>query len=121
MKRIGSLPATVIRYLTKTWNATIWQHDEDGGGGHLTDFEGLLNSPRLVIPAGSTWGFWAGLFSSAAEVHVNMDYHPVMGRSLPQYVYHQEGEGRYYGQYKDGQGAGESIVFRFQAHHPTGV
>lgn len=52
---------------------------------------------QLILPV-SSWAFWAGLLSSADEVHVNgPPLHMDMGIENSKYVYHHEKSGKYFG------------------------
>jgi hypothetical protein len=52
----------------------------------------------LVLPL-SSWAFWAGLLSNATEIHVNSPgLHPLMD-NRPQYIYHSDRGGAFFGIY----------------------
>ena len=79
----------------------------------VEDFSALTACPRLVLPPGSTWAFWAGLLSDASEVHVDASSHRLMP-DMPQYVYHDEEKKAYYGKVVMREGSSEpEIEYRY--------
>ena len=60
--------------------------------------------------APSTWAYWAGLLSRAREIHVDTDHSELMGPRRPQYVYHNERLGLYFGRYN---AAGDDVDYKY--------
>jgi hypothetical protein len=95
----------LITFLRADLNATIWNHNEQFDLDPLSgDFVGLVSSPRLMLPPGSTWAFWAGVLSDAHEVHVldvvegsRLIVQRPLGLDMPQYVYHSDKLKSYFG------------------------
>ena len=51
----------------------------------------------MILPV-SSWAFWAGMLSSAEEIHVNgPPLHKSMGLENLHYIYHNEKSGKYFG------------------------
>ncbi len=94
--------AAVIRLLIDRYNATKWPAAPEGSDGVsflLSDLAGLARSKRLVLPV-SSWAFWGGVLSDAAEIHVNAPpHHPLMEYNGKLYVYHDEKARTYFGRF----------------------
>lgn len=52
-----------------------------------------------LILSQSSWAHWAGLLSSATEIHVNAPPVHMLMPQMPQYVYHDEAKQKYFGRY----------------------
>lgn len=110
---VGSV-GQVFRYLRVELGARPWESaEEEETDRMLADFLALTSSPRLILPPGSTWAFWAGLLSEATEVHVDAATHkPMLG--MPRYVYHHEGKQSYFGRLvSDAVTGAPSIEYRY--------
>ena len=85
-------------YLLYVLKGKVWKPDPGYDADSLVaDFVGLATSPRIIVPHGSTWAFWAALLGNASEVHVDASNHQYMGSSMRRYVYHNEETKSYYG------------------------
>ena len=94
--------AQVVRYLKEQHNATKWPSAPDGSDDItylLWDLAGLSHAKRLILPV-SSWAYWGGVFSDAAEIHVNAPpKHSLMEYNGDLYVYHDEKNRLYFGKF----------------------
>lgn len=95
------LVAQVMRLLTVKYNATKWPSAAEGSDDTtflLHDLAGLAQSKKLILPV-SSWAYWAGVLSSATEIHVNAPpKHPLMPE-ISTYVYHDDKAKLYFGKF----------------------
>lgn len=95
--KVTSASEAAILYLRKEHGARLWEARQESEMEQVVaDFFALTACPRLVLPPGSTWAFWAGLLSAAREVHVDAKTHKLLP-GMPQYLYHDEEKKAYFG------------------------
>lgn len=77
----------------------VTRKDIDDG---LSQFILLAAAPRLIADR-SSYSYWAGLFSVAREIHVNINYDGVHMDPVSKYryVYHDNRKDIYFGHYSD--------------------
>ena len=56
----------------------------------------LMQANKLIEDKHSTYSYWAGFFSNATEIHVDVTYHEIMNGDK-RYIYHDELSGKYFG------------------------
>jgi hypothetical protein len=66
----------------------------------LHDLAALTRSKKIILPV-SSWAYWAGFFSNASEIHVNAPPHHLLMTSVPNYVYHNQKEKKFFGKYSN--------------------
>ncbi len=107
--------AGVVRLLAEKYKGKRWPGAGSGKADEvylLHDLAGLAQSKRLVIPV-SSWAFWAGMLSSATEIHVNAPpKHQLMPAAADQYIYHDEKALQFFGKFDKKEG---DIVYTVDA------
>lgn len=98
-------------YMLHVLKGRVWQANPNYNVDSLeVDFVMLASAPRIIVPHGSTWAFWAALLSNASEIHVDASNHKFMGRGMKQYIYHNEETKSYYGHIL----ANNEIAYRYK-------
>ena len=68
-----------------------------------------MKANRLIEDKFSTYSYWAGFFSNATEIHVDVRYHGVLEDK--RYVYHDEKSRVYFGKYSNNSSKNRKILF----------
>jgi hypothetical protein len=83
-----------ISFMKRTYGERVIV--DDGNYSSFEHFLMLIQANKLIEDKHSTYSYWAGFFSNATEIHVDVLYHDVIPGDK-RYVYHDELSGKYFG------------------------